>query len=65
MYLPSDRLEIQNDKIKAIVDSIKSHIILHAPPSNLTFQLKGLNMGENNQYRRFLAEQNNNFEGEF
>lgn len=62
---PSDRMEIQNEKLKAICDSVKSHFVIPAPPSKLTFQQKGLNNGQNSQYCRFLIEQYNGLEGDF
>jgi hypothetical protein len=62
---PSDRMEIQNEKLKALCDSVKSRFVIPAPPSKITFQQKGFNNGQNSQYCRFLVEQYNGIDGDF
>jgi hypothetical protein len=62
---PSDIMEIQNEKIKALCDSVKSHFVIPVPPTKLTIQQKGFNTGQNSQYCRFLVEHFNGNDGDF
>ena len=53
---PSNRLEIQNENLKALNDSIKSKFVIPVMPSKLTLQQFGLNAGQNFKYCRVLVE---------
>ena len=62
---PSSRLEIQNEELKALNDSIRSILVIPALPTKLTLQQIGLNSGTNFSYCRVLVEEIKGKPGDF
>ncbi len=62
---PSSRLEIQNEELKALNDSLRSILVIPALPTKLTLQQIGLNSGTNFSYCRVLVEEIKGKSGDF